>query len=1172
MKGKLTVYKASAGSGKTYTLAYEYIKMLLGVKNSDGRYVLNSRRYLPDGGVRSRAHSHILAITFTNKATAEMKERIVKELYALTFVPKGGGKDAAYAEGLMREFGCTRTELQRAAGVALQQLMFDYGQFNVSTIDSFFQTILRNFARELDRQGDYRIELDDKVVLSEALSMFFDEVNYGASDDPSPEEKREHDAIKAWLTSMASDRVSEGKDFNPFNRTAGMYTDLVTNLGKIFSEKFISHQSEMLDYVSDSARVEAFEAWLKNAIDKCKNREAAIVKAKPSLKDAVSNFQKHIALYDKDPHLVVLTNKTKTIEYLRNREPDKLFKKAAPPEAEEAYFDWFAELESVVAEHLLYSEMLTKINTLRALMYVYKYIERYRRENNLILLSDTNSLLGSIIADGDDTPFIYERVGMQLSHFLIDEFQDTSRLQWRNLRPLVANGLDNHADSLIIGDVKQSIYSWRGGDSELLNTRVEYHDFPAFASSKGQNPGENTNYRSAHTIVRFNNTLFAALAAQKNVSGYLGVEQSLSPTLADMPGKVTFLNLNAKDKNPRACADILVDTGRWTPEQVMEMETNDMSFHIMALDIERQVAAGYRYSDIAILCRRRVDTYKVATFLLQNYPEIKIVSDDALLLANSQSVKLIVSILEILDRSLGAPTDSPADVSATADHSASSRNRTRRRQMLLTDTFNYHLAHGMSVDEALSLAIKASDNIDSPTAGESGTLAELTELRTLAPASLPALIEAIIDRKITPEQRAQELPYISAFIDLASSYCSTHVPSVHSFISYWNEVKDKAAVPGGANTDAVTIITVHKAKGLEWPCLHIPLMNWAAMGDAEEQWFDLDQMKDIPDEICPPMMYLRPNKTSHLTPLQSQINAQIVSSAADCLNVAYVAFTRAVRELRVHMTPSKSEDKSMRSAILDATPTTDYINTPSTDVYVDPDSMIFENDRLVLGEDTVPLARRPRSEVHSPTPDTPRPEMRISFNALNAPMTRLEDLTTQSTVTDDVLADDITAGREIVDEVEKPEVSAEMAAAARRGTLMHAILAEMYTEADLDRAVDLQRQVATADELQQCRATLREAFEECEECVHRWFSPDVYRVINEQPIYNSVDSSQRRADRIVWLDPHTIEVVDYKFTTAPRDSHVAQVREYAGMLSDIYRTRVTAHLWYPVLGKVIHVD
>ena len=198
----LTIYKASAGSGKTYTLAYEYVKLLLGVKpQGQQNYILNSPKYL-GSDTSSARHRHILAITFTNKATEEMKSRIIKELGILAADHSDGSDASNYAEGLIKEFGCSREELREVADKSLRSLLFDYHHFNVSTIDSFFQTVLRAFAREVDRQGDYGIELNDKFAVASGISMMLDDLNYG-----NPPKRNE---ILRWIRNYTMELIESG--------------------------------------------------------------------------------------------------------------------------------------------------------------------------------------------------------------------------------------------------------------------------------------------------------------------------------------------------------------------------------------------------------------------------------------------------------------------------------------------------------------------------------------------------------------------------------------------------------------------------------------------------------------------------------------------------------------------------------------------------------------------------------------------------------------------------------------------------------------------------------------------------------------------------------------------------------------------------------------------------
>lgn len=1174
MKGKLTVYKASAGSGKTYTLAYEYIKLLLGVKTHNGDYVLNTPRYAQAAGVdvQRRPHSRILAITFTNKATAEMKERIIKELHSLATMsdtpPADPDDDVAYAARLCEEFGCTRIELRAAASVALNELMFDYSQFNVSTIDSFFQTILRSFARELDRQGDYRIELDPKQAIAEAMSLFFDEINHGTGLANSSEKERK--AVSDWLGGLAKLRVAEGHDFNPFNRNSGMYNEIVDNLGKIFSEKFQSREKEMFNYIADPAKLDAFEQWTSEKMETLTNACSEFIRNIKSMEreGLDKRFINYFDKFNPDKPSVEAILKGAYPQHMEAGNVGGLIVKKGDPELGQAYCDLFAEYLPVFHKIKFYREIRSRVNALRALMYVYRYIDLYRQENNLMLIADTNTLLGSIIGDGNDTPFIYERVGMQLFNFLIDEFQDTSRLQWRNLRPLVANALDESSDSLIIGDVKQSIYGWRGGDASLLDTQVESTDFPHHACPKGHNPGENTNYRSAHTVVRFNNTLFALLAKILNVRGYQGVEQSLGPKLKDLTGKVTFVDIKLMNREA-ALAPVALELGM-DVAAMASLDDEDLSLHLMAYDMLQQIKRGYGFGDMAILCRENQDATKAANFLMENYPQIKLVSDEALLLRNCRSIKTIISILDIMDRSLGAP-----GIASAAQSSAKDRFMARRRQIHMLDTFHYELAQGGTVNEALKTAVTAVDYSNADDYDDT-TYREITEIRAKSPASLPILVEAIIERKIPEAQRAQDLPYIAAFIDLVTDFCQNNVPSIRSFLAYWKNSCQKESVNGGKGGDAVTIITVHKAKGLEWPCVHIPQMDWMADSTDNEKWYDMDGVDEIPEDIRPPMMYLKnmSDLNTEYNPFADQIADDAENSRAENLNVLYVAFTRARRELRVHMLPNKkSENSAIRQYIMEAlnqTPAPE--NTPTFDVYAQ-QSLAMTEGVLTMGCDTVREERKSKSTTAN-LPELPPLQMRVSFNDLNKPLATIADLSITD-LSKNVLDTDNAPTPEQRGIVDKPAPSGndnpELRAAARRGILMHAILAEMYTPDDIDHAVDLLRQSADPAELDECRQIIQSKLETAPDIVQQWFGPDTYRVINEQDLYCTIEDKLHRADRIVWLDRNTVHVVDYKFTSTEHDEHITQVRDYAANLSDLYGVAVTPFLWYPLLDIVRRV-
>lgn len=1189
----LTIYKASAGSGKTYTLAYEYIKLLLGVRiKGDDRYVLNHKTYLRGVGeaVNKYAHRRILAITFTNKATSEMKERIIEQLEALTHLPDAETKEAEYAPALMKEYGCTREELRDVAEDSLRSLLNDYSQFNVSTIDAFFQTILRGFAREIDRQGDYRLELDESTVVSEAISMLFDELNL-------PSRSTEADSTEKWLDKIATQRVENGDDFNPFNNKSRMYRSIESNLKRVFNEKFMSREKEMYDYLSDRSRLEKFEKWLKDAIKDISAKEEATamsVNLSDDLDRYVKNFISKIQQcggLKGDAYESAFGSKTGE-KFLDRFGP--LAKKNTVID-EDLYFDWFDKLLQLAFCRMRYEEMLDKINTLQAFVHIHKYIDRYRVENNLILISDTNALLSAIVSE-DDTPFIYERVGVSLENFLIDEFQDTSRQQWRNLKPLVANSLGTNADSLIIGDVKQSIYRWRGGDSALLASEVQNRDFPKNNTVKGGRDGENTNYRSAHDLVRFNNRLFSEIASQEHIDGYEGVAQSLGKNMADIPAYIRILNLTEENYETAA--------NEWLGPEFLEnasaedkkVKASDISLKLLCESITDQVRRGYHFHEIAVLCRDNASLLAVAEYIVKEYPDIKIVSDEALLLCNSNAVKMIISMLEIIDKSFGArdaagsetpPTENnsgEADVKvmgqsmrmidSEAEEARLRRTAMRRRRAMLIDSFNYYMAHGKTVEEALALAIENSKRaVTDPTEEESASTADrdlerdLDEIRRIAPSTLSAMVEAIISIKLTEKQRSDEMPYLTAFVDMVETFSRDSIPSIHSFLNYWHENERKFAIAASEKIDAVTLLTIHKAKGLEWPCVHLPLMKWKLEDTPEAEWLDMDVCKEIPADIRPPMMYLDLGRcfTDADCEFASQLTAEAKELKSDNLNVAYVAFTRASRELDVHLIDSnnkKQQGTTMARAIIEAF--NKLPSAPAGDIFLDLSANVDENSNYIFGEPTVPI----RKKINKTIEIIPAPEFHVSFNPLNSQLTRLADLTAPGEMPDDPDAGDELTEREIVDEPTDPA----MEEAARHGLILHSILAQMYTLDDIAGAIDYHRRDIADDELEVYRNELESSFRNGGEQVARWFSHDNRRVLNEQSIYCATDGHNRRVDRIIWTPDGTVEIIDYKFTSAERDSHIEQVKAYAMMLRDMGESPVRAYLWYPLLGRIVEVE
>ncbi|MDE6277364.1 MAG: UvrD-helicase domain-containing protein [Muribaculaceae bacterium] len=1169
----LTVYKASAGSGKTYTLALRYISTLLGLKltASDGmvRYVLNSDKYAPGGHRFPHRHRGILAITFTNKATAEMKERIIMQLNRLAAVPHPGAEasDTPYAASLTELFGCTRAELAQAAAIAVRELLCDYSRFNISTIDSFFQSVLRTFAREVNHQGDYAIQLDDSDAVGAGIGLMLDDINSGRHPSAS--------RLKRWIDTLMAKSIAEGSRFNIFDSESHLRAGLKRFVEKMCGETFRRNSADMEKYLAgDSIRRlglavakeldTEIPARCRRAAAKFRSALDAEGVALDWLKGNFPALLEKLDAGDVPDNAQVGTRAPAgfmkwlewggsaaeadikplfTLKNLPKSGKSPLF----PSEAFIATAQAFAAeaREIFVRAHIL-SRCLLACYNLEFLGFASEYIDLYRRENNLILLSDTNELLRRIIKD-EELPFIYERIGMTLTNLLIDEFQDTSVMQWENLRPLVANSLSDNHDNLIIGDVKQAIYRFRSSDSSMLDSGVEA-EFPNKHETRGNIPSENTNYRSSHAVVRFNNTLFTSLSSLLSVHGYEGVRQALPAATAKKQGfvRVDFLEEGA--------------------------EGVDASFHRMAEDILRQHSAGYRWRDIAILVRERSKGVKAVNYLMANYPEIPVISDEALLLDRSPAIQLILSMLRIVDEAYAYAGDSREIIEQR-------KYATRREINMMISRFNFYVGEKFSPEEALRKAVA-----DAPEEAEKMHI-DVEDVLRRRPANPTALVETIVATKLGKDLRAEEYVYIAAFQDVMESFFATHEGDIKAFLSWWNDHKGTLALASPPDTDAVSVMTIHKSKGLEWPCVHIPDCAWALSHPDPEIWYDLKPLLSewMPDEVssAPPMLLMDSSSAFGLpsSPLAPQYNADLAEQTADNLNITYVAFTRASNELIITC-PMSVDSKGgetypgVARALMDA-----FVNAETSR------NEEYKSDPLTL---PLSLSRggeaqgRPRYSFKFGEPtavDNPAPAVQATGVEAGPYEVVLRSDARELTSVEDALTEAYIAvggeeEKEIADTPVPEEYSDErMRAAAERGTNIHNVLAFMRRLSDMPKAISYVGNIAriSPDGRREIARILSDAVAAAGPMVEAWFGNDI-EVMSEREIFIPGTGETFRPDRVVRFPDGRIEIVDYKFTSEPRPSHRRQVANYKKLISLLFPDApVRGFLWYPELQIISEV-
>lgn len=1118
----INIYKASAGSGKTYTLAREYIKLILGYKDEEGRYRLNRR-----GGL---AHRSVLAITFTNKATEEMKTRIIHELAVIAGLEKGWTKESPYADELCKTFSCSRNELKTTAERALRDLLYDFNFFSVSTIDSFFQTILRSFAREAEVAGNYELELNDEAIIGMSVDKLLQDLNHG-------EDTKRTRYLINWLSSYMTQLIEDGMPFNVFNRSLPIHRNLIKFIDKITDDVYRENEATLLGYLSDETKFNDFKNRVYSQLKSIKQqtaeacREALDSIATTGMNEVVkahitNGLRKWAAKgYSSDGYSQSMANamddistaykKPKKVQPVPSEELDGIIAKA---------LDMVKFCDTQVGTLQLIAANLYQLGLLSSLA---EYIDKYRRENSTILLSDANALISRIIGN-EDAPFLYERVGVWFKHYLIDEFQDTSFSQWSNIRPLINESLAYEYDNLVIGDEKQCIYRFRNSDPSLLHNLHTDSMAEGRCEVRGNDISENTNWRSSSDVIRFNNTFFSALVRNLGYEEiYSNVAQQISKKHADHRGYVRVRMYNGEKKSD------------WLPEALENLTQ----------ELRRQLEAGYRPGDIAILVRKRDEGNIVIKHLEETvksdplFPPFRIVSDASLFLGNSPTVGLIVSRLKL--------------ISAT-DFASNPRKKTKREVAALINSFENEKSLGASSSESLLKAISVLDSESKERIDGSVTPADCQETQSSSAehrasetsVDLISLIEEIVATYVPEANLKEENLYINAFQDLVTEFVGRGHGDIRSFLSWWDEKGYATPVAGAQDDSALNILTIHKSKGLEYPCVHIPFAEMTESNRPEPAWFELKSIPGIPDELLPPMLPLELSSAMRRTPFEERYDEVCCQKKLDTVNLLYVAFTRAVNELCIGFPKPNPRAKNIAADLVDAmdmcTPefcreleAADSLSGgPSPYTHFS-----FADNIISIGSPTVPQAKE-KSEKTAMTPGD------------------LWDMGEYYTHTQ----------RNIWDNTKLEDKYYNIEDARDRGIMLHDTMANIMTVNDVDVAINILRhskkaKELTAGDISEIHAIITDRVNDPKAA--RWF--DGYRkVMIERPIAIGGDDS-RRPDRVVWTADGHIDVIDFKSGNQKPQRYIRQVREYVGLLSMLGYKNVRGFLYYLDTGQIVEI-
>jgi len=606
----IEMMKASAGSGKTFNLTKKYINLLL---SSDDPH----------------EYRHILAVTFTNKATDEMKNRILKELHALAT----DTASSPYLNEFVPSLFKTQSDLQKKAENVLVNLLHDYSAFAVSTIDKFFQQTLKAFSREIGQFSSYQVELDKESLVAESVDRVLDSLS---------EEKSE---LLSWLKEGVMSRLEEGKRYDMDSRLLEIANGLKSEARRRLVEKFNVDEKETTSRQS----LKKTKAALISTVS---SYEQDVVNAAKAFGDAFTNA-------GMDPMLTSRGFAGKCIEFYgsltRGMEIPVPSATVQGYAVEGSYQKWFAANvwkknrgiyepnESVLfpifqdfialfqdKRYKVYRTALTLLDQIQNLGIAAELNEEYKallKEKNIMCLEDSNTILKGII-DGSDAPFIYEKIGVRFDHFLLDEFQDTSKVQWDNFKPLVLNSHSTNGYNLLVGDVKQSIYRWRGSDWDLMAK-----DVPTELGSELKTLPLNDNYRSLKNIVEFNNKFFKYAS------------ESLDKAYPVMSGNIPISDIYSDVKQ-----GVKVSGEDGSVEVIFANKDIDQG-DLVVQKIDSVRKAGAKWSDIAVLVRTNDMASEIAETLMASH--IPVISDEALLVKSSVTVRRLASLMSLVN----SPTD-----------------------------------------------------------------------------------------------------------------------------------------------------------------------------------------------------------------------------------------------------------------------------------------------------------------------------------------------------------------------------------------------------------------------------------------------------------------------------------------------------------------------------------
>ena len=1118
------MYKASAGAGKTYTLAAEFIANLLN-----------------DFKTAREPHRHQLAITFTRKATTEMKERILENLYELAHCVE---EQQAFLNVVRQKLlvPASNREISLMTRSLLRQILHGYDRFHVTTIDSFFQSLLSNLAHELGLTATFKVDLNNDDLLQRGVDKMLQGL------EPDSQELK-------WVSQYIEQRLEDDSDKSW--RVEHSLSNLARELTK---ESYVKQRRLLQNITLDNALADSYRNDLRDLKKKC---VADINQSAQETHDFIEGSERYGRIsrggdVEKYLHRAMeykfsKTDPSNTVVKIRDNSSNAL---KAADKGVPKYEGWASDLSNRLDQLLTTIDnanftinscdlSLQHFNELRLLDAISASVQELNTENDTFLLAYTPILFAEMVGQSEAS-FVFERAGTQFNHVMIDEFQDTSELQWTNLRNLFVENIAQGNSCMLVGDVKQGIYRWRGGDwSGLANIKDDaITDIQTLDS----------NFRSGEKIVNFNNAVFVKMAqviadATDSSEGEGGVLTSLyaEDLVKQKPvreGGYVRVLIEKKPEKTTSSEKNKADATEVSEENEGENKVfspeDDLREQIMIL-----YRAGVPFDKMGILVRNNKDSGKLIEYFAEyekehandkDFVRIELVSDEAYVLSASRGVQLIVKALQYIHNA----TDEVA--------------------------LNYVLKHCPE---------EAKDKVR-------GLLEEWSK-QSYQMLPFYDLIQQLIHH-LELDKQPGEASYLYSLLDMVVAFLDDNVPDIGRFLQVCEESLGKKSVPASV-VKGVRILTIHKSKGLDFHSVFIPYCNWELVSSGQKQsmiWTSpkVDPFNKIP--LLPVKLSAIAEKSIYKDEYLQELRNQRIEN----LNLLYVAFTRARQNL-VICAPrlTRNHEKSIVPALQRTITQLGWTELIDGDVRLKEDDtkIVLEiaqpsNAECAVAAQTASLEDGETAKAAMEKPKNPfkinAVTERVNLETSNhevkfrqSQSARLYNAALMEAVQADNADGDVA---KVMNTSELDlEFFAKREAAQRRGTLLHHLMEEIESEADVETVLQsaiCEGKIAPIEEVGEMRKLLHRAMQH--EIAKEWFD-GTWQLYRECTILTRDENGNvhaPRPDRVMMRGDEAI-VVDYKFGL-PRPDYHEQVRHYCQLLQQMGKQNVKGYLWYVASGIV----